>query len=240
MEITKREALFSICIIVLFLVGGLSISNKISDSILDSNQKYNKAVKIEDTELFQYGMDTNAGNAFVYGKLETVDPVTFSEIGGKYMYVRKVKEKYTMHTRVVTYTDSKGRSHSRTETYWSWDYAGEESKTAKKIKFNDVVFDFGKINRPDIDYIDTINESGHIRYKYYGTPTTFKGTIFTDLRDGTITDGSNFYENKTLEETHDLLVKSDRAYVALFWCVWILLTGLAVYGFYVLDNRWLE
>lgn len=240
MEITRREVLFSICIIVLFLLGGLSISNKISDSILDNNQKYNKAVKIEDKELFQYGMDTNVGNAFVYGKLETVDPVTFPEISGKYMYVRKVKEKYTQHTRTVTYRDANGKSRTRTETYWSWDYAGEESKNAKKIKFNDVVFDFDKIDRPDTSHIDTIKESYYIRYQYYGTPTTFKGTIFTDLRDGTITDGSNFYENKTLEETHDLLVKSGGTYIALFWCAWILLTGLAVYGFYVLDNRWLE
>lgn len=61
------------------------------------NEKYNKAVKIEDQELFEYGMRTDIGNAFVYGNLEAVDTVTYPEIGGKYMYVRKVEEHYTRH-----------------------------------------------------------------------------------------------------------------------------------------------
>lgn len=240
MKITKREVLFSIVIIALFLMGGLSISSKISDHILDNNQKYNKAVKIEDKELFQYGMDTNAGNAFVYGKLETVDPVTFQEIGGKYMYVKKTKEKYTRHTRTVTYRDANGHSRTRTETYWSWDYVGEETKNAKQIKFNGIVFDYGKIDRPSADYIDTIKESSHIRYVYYGTPTTFEGTVFTDLRDGTISDETDFYADKTLEETHEMLVHRGNGYIIAFWFGWIVLMAVALYGFYALENRWLE
>lgn len=131
-EITKREILASICIIVFFLLSGMFFTNKISDSVLDSNEKYNKAVKIEGTDLFQYGMDTNVGNAFVYGTLEVIDPVTFPEIGGEYMYINKVKEKYTKHTRVVTYTDSDGETRTKTETYWSWDVVGSESKSCKK------------------------------------------------------------------------------------------------------------
>lgn len=41
--------------------------------------------------MFQYGMDTNVGNAFVYGDLKAVDTVTYPEIGGEYMYVEKLK-----------------------------------------------------------------------------------------------------------------------------------------------------
>ena len=93
-EITKREILASISIIAVMILIGVLISGKISEHQMDVNEVYNKAVKIESTDLFQYGMDTNIGNAFVYGDLEAVDTVTYPEIGGKYMYVEKVKERH--------------------------------------------------------------------------------------------------------------------------------------------------
>ena len=107
-EITKREILASISIIAVMILIGILISGKISECQMDKNEKYNKAVKIESQEMFRYGMDTNVGNAFVYGDLKAVDTVTYPEIGGEYMYVEKVKERYTMHTRTVTHTDGKG------------------------------------------------------------------------------------------------------------------------------------
>ena len=97
-EITKREILASISIIAVMILIGILISGKISECQMDKNEKYNKAVKIESQEMFRYGMDTNVGNAFVYGDLKAVDTVTYPEIGGEYMYVEKVKERYTMHT----------------------------------------------------------------------------------------------------------------------------------------------
>lgn len=121
-EITKREILASVSIIAVLLLIGFIISGKISDHLMDKNEKYNKAVKIEEQELFEYGMRTDIGNAFVYGDLEAVDTVTYPEIGGKYMYVRKVEEHYTMHTRQVAHTTTvNGHSHTyyTTEVYWS-------------------------------------------------------------------------------------------------------------------------
>lgn len=117
-KITKREILASIFIIAVMILFGILISSKISEHQMDKNEIYNKAVKIESQEMFQYGMDTNVGNAFVYGELKAVDTVTYPEIGGEYMYVEKVKERYTMHTRTVTYTTGSGKTrqtHTRTE-----------------------------------------------------------------------------------------------------------------------------
>ena len=82
-EITKREIIASISIITVMILIGVLISSKISEHQMDKNEIYNKAVKIENTDLFWYGMDTNVGNAFVYGDLEAVDTVTYPEIGGK-------------------------------------------------------------------------------------------------------------------------------------------------------------
>jgi hypothetical protein len=241
-EITKREVIFSISIIAIMFLIGFLISNKISEYYMDKYEVYNKAVKLESTELLKHGMKTNVGNAFIYGDLESVDTVTYPEIGGEYMYVKKVKERYTQHTRTVTetYRDAKGKTHTRTriETYWSWDYAGSEDKKCNEITFCGVKFNSDKINIPDCSYIDTIKESSHIRYKYYGTDIKHTGTIFTDLRDGTITNNTPFYENKTISETIEYLESGIG--LIIFWVMWIILIIAAVIGFYYLDNNWLE
>ena len=96
-EIKPREVIASISIIAIMLLIGVIIHGKIEEAQLDANEKYNKAVKIESTDLFQYGMDTNIGNAFVYGDLLAVDTVTFEEIGGEYTIV--VTSRYVPATK---------------------------------------------------------------------------------------------------------------------------------------------
>ena len=101
-EITKREILASISIIAVMLLVGFVISGRISNYILDRNEKYNKAVKIESSDLFEYGMRTNIGYALVYGDLKAMDTVSYPEIDGEYMYIEKIEEHYNMHTRTVS------------------------------------------------------------------------------------------------------------------------------------------
>ena len=241
-EITVREIIASISIIAIMLLFGVLIHGKISEHQMDKNEIYNKAVKIESKDLFQYGMDTNVGNAFVYGELKAVDTVTYPEIGGEYMYVEKIKERYTMHTRQVAHTrtvNGKTTTYYTTETYWTWDRVGSEDKKCKELSFCDVVFDSSKIDIPYEEYIDTIKESSHVRYKYYGTGTKFAGTIFATLRDNTIPKGTSFYNNMTIEETHKYL-ETGIGWLIVFWFFWIILIVGCVIGFYDLDNKWLE
>lgn len=240
-EITKREILVSVSIVAIMLLIGVLNAGKISDYQLDKNEKYNKAIKIESQELFEYGMRTNAGNAFVYGDLKAVDTVTYPEIGGEYMYVERVKERYTMHTRQVAHTrtvNGKSQTYYTTETYWTWDRVGSEDIKCKEISFCGVNFTSNKIDLPGTDYIDTIKESSHVRYKYYGVDTEYKGTIFTDLRDKTIPDNTSFYNNSTIAETIERL-ESDFP-IIIFWIFWVILIGGIVFVFYYLDNRWLD
>lgn len=240
-EITKREILASISIIAVMILIGVLISSKISEHQMDKNEIYNKAVKIESTDLFQYGMDTNVGNAFVYGDLVTVDTVTYPEIDGEYMYVEKVKEKYTKHTRTVTKyktVNGKRKSYTTTETYWTWDRVGSEDKKCNEVTFCGITFNVNKFDIPSSHHIDTIKESSHIRYKYYGVGTEFTGTIFTDLRDKTISDSTNFYNSMNIEETVEYLQSGGGEII--FWIFWILLICACVFGFYYIDNKWLE
>lgn len=241
LTITKREIITSISIVAVMLLFGVLIAGKISEYQIDKNEIYNKAVKIDNTELFRYGMDTNIGNAFVYGDLEAVDTVTYPEIGGQYMQLKKIKERYTMHTRTVTKTrtvNGKTQTYTDVETYWSWDKVDSEEIKCKTLSFCGVVFDSNKIDVPGTRYIDTIKESSHVRYKYYGTPTKFTGTIFTNLKDKTISDNTYFYNNCTIEQTVDMLESGGG--VVIFWVIWILLIAVIVFAFFYFDNRWLE
>ena len=241
-SISKREILISIAIIAVMIIFGLMIHGSIEDSIMLKNQEYNLALQIDNNkDMFQYGMQTNVGNAYVYGTLKCLDPVTFEEIGGAYSAVEKVKEKYTRHTRIVTetYTDSKGNVHSRTreEEYWTWDEVDRWSKRATKISFVDVEFDYGKIKFPSASCIKTIKESSKIRYVYYGAPIEATGTLYTKLENNTINE-SSFHRNWTIEQTHEYHTSSGA--LILFWIGWTLLIGLLVFGFVYIDNHWLE
>ena len=84
-KITKREILFSVVIVCIMLLIGVLISDKINDNLMNKYQEYNTALQIiSDSDLFQYGIKTNVGNAFVYGDLKAVDTVSFDEVSGEY------------------------------------------------------------------------------------------------------------------------------------------------------------
>lgn len=241
MNVTKREVLFSIVIICAMLIIGIIIAGNINDAVMEKQQEYITALQINnDKDLFEYGMRTNVGNAFVYGELKAVDTVTFDEIGGEYSYVKKVKEEYTRHTRTVTKTrtvNGKTETYTETEVYWTWDEVDSWYKHSEKITFLDVEFDYGKIDFPYRSYIDTLDGCYHIRYVYYGAPTYSIGTIYTKLANGTIPE-SSMHHNRTIEETLGSAMRDGS--VIGFWIGWVFLTGGVIYGFYYIDNRWLE
>lgn len=237
MEITKREIIFSSIIISVMLIIGLMLSDKISDSITDRNEIYNKAIHIEDKELFEYGMRTSIGNAFVYGDLVAIDTVSYPEVDGDYLYIEKVKERYTQHSRIVSYKCGK-RTCTRTQIYWTWDKVGSEEKKSEKVTFLDVEFNFNQFLTPSAEYLTTIKESSRIRYKYYVVPNKVTGTIFTNLRDKDIGEKNLIRINMTSEETYNHLTTGKWS-LWLFWVIWVSVIGFIVYYFYRLKNKWL-
>jgi hypothetical protein len=240
-SISKREVLVSIAIVAVMIIIGLMIHGSIDDALMLQYQQYNLALQVDnDKSMFEHAMNTDIGNAFVYGNLECVDTVTFDEIGGEYSYIQKVKERYTKHTRTVTKTrtvNGKTQTYTTTETYYTWDRVDDWDKHCNKITFLDVEFDYGKIQFPAASYIKTIKESSNIRYSYYGSPSKAIGTTYAELNNGTI-NNAEFYANRNITETIEQL--ETKWQLKLFWVCWILLTGLAVFGFVYIDNRWLE
>ena len=240
-EVTVKECILGSAIIFILLTIGLLISDKIYEAKLDAEKRYNIAIKINDNaDLFTYGMETDIGDAFVYGTLKAVDTVSYPEITGNYMFVKKVKEKYTMHTRQVAHTrtvNGKTQTYYTTETYWTWDYAGEEHKKSKQIQFLNSIFNTELISLPSDYYITTVKESSHVRYKYYGVDTEHKGTIFTTLYNNTITP-CEFYKDMDIERTVEYLKFFDFRF--LFWFIWIILICGAVYAFVYAENNWMN
>lgn len=238
MKITKREVIFSIALICIMFVIGIVLSDKINDNLMEQYQKYNTALHInDDPELFRYGMRTNIGNAFVHGDLAVIDPVSYPEVYGLYGSMTKVTERYTMHTRTVTTHDSNGHTHTRTEVYWTWDAIGREHCNATTISYLGVEFPYGTIDYFPENYITTIKISSNLRDKYYGSDISYTGTLFANLSDNTISQTS-FYNDMTIDKTIECL--ETKIQLVIFWIFWIILIGATTYGFYYLDNKWLE
>lgn len=239
-EITKREIIASITIIGFMLIVGMILSDWILDSIKDTNEVYNKAIHIENKDIFEYSMSTNVGNAFVYGDMIALNPVSYDDIEGEYMYIKRIKERYTRHERQVAYSCGKDNKSTcyRTEVYWTWDEVDREYKSTDTVTFLDVEFDFDQFTKPSTDHIATVKKSSHVRYKYYVTPNKLTGSIFADLRDNNIGSKVNFYSNKTTLQAYETVIQG-YGLVYGFWIAWIVLTVGVVYGFYYLDNDWL-
>lgn len=239
-EITKREIIFSIAIAAVLIFIGVFISEKIQTNIEDSNIKYEKAAQINDKDMFEYSMQTNLGNAFVYGDLEGVNPVSYEEITGNYIYISKTTEKYTMHTRTYTTTDSKGHTTTHTQVYWTWDQIDFEDRGVAEVIFMGNKFDVDYFHGWPSHGIDTIYQSSDVRNVYKGVDCKLKGTIFTKLYDSTISKDTKFYNNKTLKETYEKCLTSSTKAMVGFWVCWGLLIVGVIIGFYCIDNRWLE
>lgn len=239
MEITKREVIASISILAIMLMLGIVIGGKITEIQQDNNSRYTKAVKIKDKELFVYSMNTDVGDAFIEGEFKAVDPVSYPELKGEYLLIKKVKERYTMHTRTVT-TRVNGKTHTRVETYWTWDQVDSETKQSSKVTFLDKEFNSSKFDLPSPEYLETQKESSHVRYKYYTYPTKTNVTVFAELKDGDMVSdkGIQVYNDYTIESLYEHLTSNFG--IVLFWIVWAIVIGLCIYGFYYLDNSWLN
>lgn len=269
MEVTKREILVSIIIFFLLFSLGLIIHNLIIEQHILSAEKYNKALKINnDEELFNYSIDTEVGNILAYGTFESVDKVSLDELKNDYMYIKKVKQEYTQHSREVCDTDSKGNTHCHTEIYYEWDDISSQNYASKEVmflgrKFNYSTFDGYQKFRLSLksNIIDKYNSYiydnclyekkpsfwgasvGDIRYYYIVSSVKFNGTIFAKASNKTIiteNKGKIHIYDSNLRDTIENKKNEGTIISVIYWLFWIILTCLAIYGYMYLDNNYLE
>jgi hypothetical protein len=247
---------------------GFLISNKIADHIADTNAIYYTAAKIDNNaDQFNYGIKTNIGNALVYGTLSTIDPVSMDTLTGEYMYIEKVYERYSMHTRVVTHRSANGTTYTTTETYYTWDTCKREEKSATTVAFLDREFSINLfslgwsntlilnqetlsgniLNKVSNNYVyedgDFWSSVGDIRYHYNVIPVTKTGSILVRLGDNTITpiNGNKIsIEDGTPTEIIQHLQDSEGIPCIIFWVIWSIIIIILVVVYVAHDNNWLE
>lgn len=209
--------------LVLLLIG-LLISWKMSEKIADRTAVYRKAVELETEKDFRYGMETEVGNAFVYGVLAAENPITVKWAPGKYMVVRVLTERYQRHERMVTETetDANGNTHTkyRTETYYSWDVVGCNEDHVRKICFCGVVFPYSSIKMPEPSYYKTEYVGPSLRYQYYVLNQIMRGSIFTELSKDGISKDSPFYLSLHAKEAKEIQLMKEKDRLWRFWLIW--------------------
>lgn len=241
METTKREVLFSVAIVCVFVILGIVIGSGIGNSYRDEIQKYELALKIDNEPgLFQYAIRSRVGDVLASGTYSTIDPVSFEEFDGAYLEIEKVKEVYTQHTRTVTKTrtvNGKTQTYTDVETYWSWDRKWSEKLKAQNIEFLGVEIPCEYIDFGESQHIDTVYTLPHVRYQYYAIRESEYGTLYTNTSNG-IVDSGRFFIGDGIENTIGNLKSVNP--VIIFWVLWAVLIALAVTAFYRLENNWLE
>lgn len=243
-KVTKRETLVAIAITLALIGLGIIISEAIKNNVNESNEKYYKALKINnDEEMFKYAIKTNVGYTLASGTIRAINGISIDELDGIYLSIKKVKEEYRKHYREEKHTRIKSGGteeiYYTTEEYWTWDYVEEEKIHVDMFNFLGVDFDYDTIEFYNQSYNTTKEVEYHIRYKYYTIPSEFEGTLFTYINNNTITQ-NKFSINKTINE----IVKSKEDDVnfinAIFWITWIIFITLIDFGYVYLENNYLE
>lgn len=235
-EVTFREVIVSIIIICVLTIIGLNISNRIHNHIVDGNNKYETAVQIDNNEeQFGYALKTNFGDALVYGHLDVVDEVNIDDVRG--MYVSRELEKYTRHTRTVSYKCGKQTCH-RTEVYWTWDHVKTDATKSGWVTFCGQRFSTYVFPIPGDNYVKTVSAGHHLRHVYRRVDSHYIGTLYSFVDKHTI-NNPEFKPNVSIDSAVETF-KTGFWPKYMFWVIWIILSVVGVVYFCYAENAWLN
>ena len=242
-DLTLRELIFSILILgVLFAIGFL-ISGYIEQKVNDSNLRYNQAVALHSDDEFKHALSTDVGHVFAHGRLVADKPVRNEHLDGEWLCVDVKHQRYQMHTRRVAYTvtDSKGRTHTRyrTETYWSWDTVGRSSDHSPTVTYCGVQFDYGKFDYGCMPEETSKHSTGwHKSDVVTVVPKDFNATVFGEAKSNDLVGQNIVLVPMSIEGYRKDLTTSHA--VMIFWILWSVFSVIALFGFYAIENDWLE
>lgn len=264
MVVTKREILVSIIIVCFMLSFGLVIHNNIVGSQTEKTEMYNKSLKISDNDdMFKYSMETDVGNAIVYGKFESVGSASDDFLKGKYMYIEKITERYTRHYRQVCKKTGKTKT-CHTETYYTWDEIDNYVKHVANVKFSSIEFSYDKfknykkyrlmLNADTVvdNQLENIScnylyrnkrfiySEGDLRYYYYVSDVKFSGTVFVNIKNNDISNENVSIYDGDIDSFIENNTSSNFMWILLFWFLWLLITSCIVYAYVYKNNDYLE
>ena len=145
MEVTKREIIVSILIVLLYFVICIPSHIAIKNTYIGKTDDLQRAIVIDTEDLFNHAKSTNKGLAFSYAKLEMVDAVAVSELKqNNFLYIKKNVEEYRPHTETYTTTEN-GKTVTKTRVVHRWDFIESSVVVSKKIKINNIEVDFSDV-----------------------------------------------------------------------------------------------
>ena len=238
-ELTLRELIFSFFLLGVLFTIGFFLSGIFEKAAEDKVLKYRQAAQITSPSEFRHAMDTDVGITFVSGEFEALDPVEHSKLPGKHFLIVADYEKYTMHTRVEHYTDSKGRSHSRIRHYWTWDSYKVEREKSPVVRFcgqNFPVetFSYGAARRNR----KTVDNGYNKRISFSYIPVKFDASIVGDLSQKNVNGKPEIYRDVSMEALYKDMTTTHAT--VWFWSIYSPVAVLLLVLFVVAENRWLE
>ena len=242
-EVTAREAVVSIAIILVLCAIGFSMHSCIDESISRNAEIYNRAFKPTSEEQFVHGAKTSIGNTLMRGVLIADQPAQTKYVSGDFMALSIVKEHHTMHTGTYTTTDSNGNTTTHTYYYWTWDEVRgtRQHMASETFSFCGVHGNVGDLNYKyqliDIVYEGRFKDD---RWVIRGLPQEFEATIFADLRENYIYPIGTSIEVYDLTVTEVVATKNSHVGSTAFVVFWLILVAAIVLFFVYQDNDWLE
>ncbi len=261
-SLTKKEIWIGLGVLALSLAIAFFIEPFVKDNLLKEIKTYNLALQITDPIQFQYADKTQVGNVLAYGEMDADSPASFPELKQGFAMISKIKEEYTMHTRIVC-TGSGNSQHCTTETYWSWDQVDHENLASGTFTFLGKRFNFSDLDIPLVGVLplnaDTMYDltrvednykydaglfggNGDTRYYYKVTPLKFNATMFVRFYDGKASNPSGkgqikiFYEKpiaQVIQEKKNGLIIFDWLWF-IGWTV-ILTASYFWYAYSIID-----
>lgn len=246
-EITLKEFLFSIAICFISSGIALFLFNVLQEKDLQYQEQLNTSIQTLTEEQFKYCVKTSVGNILAFGTLKVDAPIQLENVNGNYILVTKIKEHYTMHTRLVTYRVG-NTTHTRTEIYYTWDEVGKENLKGEKLFFNNVLINWIDIKNWNNLKITLKFTNGEVykktssvdRYYYKGVPNCLLGSLFTSIKENTIQDKGVFYKNMTPEQVIENNRFSINKEAKFFWIIFFIFLFIFIGLFYYADNYWLN
>ena len=239
--IERNKILFVLLVLGTFLAValGASLAARIENSTAESNERYTKALHASSAKEFNYIVDTKAANVFAAMTMTADHPVASSMIDGEYMYIESVCEEYTMHTRVVTYTDDEGNTQTEIETYWTWDEVSRSEAHTDTVTVNGRTYPFASFyNIPDT-FAGYHYVRSDVRYGFRVTHTLLEGTLYAQIDDEGIKGKMRVFEGMGVEEAYQQSLSSAAFRVTLFWLFWamvIVVVNTAIFK-YISENN---
>lgn len=159
---------------------------------------------------------------------------------GEYLYIERIYEEEHYKSRTVTKKDANGKKYQETEWYWEWDRMDTEEWKSPTVIFNGEEYPTDQFtnypsNSHSYDYLST-----HRRYIYHTTPTHLDGSAYLSFGIGFINGRVHLAVNKSVQEHYQSSIRSPVGGLVFFWVAWIIFGAFLVFGFYYLDNDWLE